>query len=88
MTAFLSYILHGIAVGCSFSLVASGLIIIFRVTRVVNLAQGTFAVVATFATATLLGMGLPHGVAELLAVLVAAVLGLLTGMVAVGKRGT
>jgi branched-chain amino acid transport system permease protein len=88
VTAFLSYILHGIAVGCSFALVASGLIIIFRVTRVVNLAQGTFAVIGTFTTATLLGAGVPHGLAELLAVLVAALLGLLTGLVAVGKRGT
>jgi branched-chain amino acid transport system permease protein len=88
VTAFWSYLLHGIAVGSSFALVASGLIIIFRVTRVVNLAQGTFAVVATFTTASLLGRGLPHGVAELLAVLVAGILGLLTGAVAVGKRGT
>ncbi len=88
MIAFLSYVLHGIAVGCSFALVASGLIIIYRVTRVVNLAQGSFAVVAVFTTATLLGAGLPHGAAEVLAVLAAALLGLLAGVVAVGKRGT
>jgi len=74
--------------GSSFALVASGLVIIHRVTRVVNLAQGTFAVFAAFTAATLLGAGLPHGVAELLAVLVAAILGLLAGVVAVGKRGT
>jgi len=86
--AFLSYVLHGIAMGSSFALVASGLIIIYRVTRVVNLAQGTFAVFAAFTTATLLGAGLPHGAAEILAVLVAGILGLLAGVVAVGKRGT
>jgi branched-chain amino acid transport system permease protein len=86
--AFLSYVLHGIAMGSNFALVASGLIIIYRVTRVVNLAQGTFAVLAAFTTATLLGAGLPHGAAEILAVLVAGILGLLTGVVAVGKRGT
>ena len=88
MSAFLSYVLHGIAMGSSFALVASGLIIIYRVTRVVNLAQGTFAVFAAFTTSTLLGAGLPHGAAELLAVLVAGILGLLAGLVAVGKRGT
>ena len=88
MIAFLSYVLHGIAMGSSFALVASGLIIIYRVTRVVNLAQGTFAVFAAFTTATLLGAGLPHGAAEILAVLVAGILGLLAGLVAVGKRGT
>ena len=88
MSAFLSYVLHGIATGSSFALVASGLVIIYRVTRVVNLAQGTFAVFAAFMAATLLGAGLPHGAAEILAVLVAAILGLLAGVVAVGKRGT
>lgn len=88
MIAFLSYILHGIAVGCSFALVASGIIIIYRVTRIVNLAQGSFAVVATFMAATLLGAGLPHGLAEVIAVLVAAAFGFLTGLVAVGKPGT
>jgi branched-chain amino acid transport system permease protein len=88
VSAFLSYLLHGLAVGCGFALLASGLIIIYRVTRVVNLAQGTFAVVAAFTAATLLGVGLPHVAAELLATLVAAALGLLTGVVAVAKRGT
>ena len=55
MSELLSYLIHGLAVGCGFSLVASGLIIIYRVTRVVNLAQGTFAVLAGLSAATLLG---------------------------------
>ena len=88
MSAFLSYVVHGLAVGCSFALLASGLIIIYRVTRVVNLAQGAFAVVAAFTTATLLEAGLPHGVAELLALLAAACVGLLVGVITIGKRGT
>jgi len=88
VSAFLSYLIHGIVVGCGFALVASGLIIIYRVTRVVNLAQGMFAVVAGFTTASLLGWGLPHGLAELAAIFVAAAAGLLTGVVAIGKRGT
>jgi branched-chain amino acid transport system permease protein len=88
VNAFLSYVLHGIAVGCSFALLASGIIIIYRVTRVVNLAQGTFAVVGAFTTATLLKVGLPHGVAELLATLAAATVGFSAGVVAISKRGT
>jgi len=88
MTAFLSYLIHGVAVGCGFALIASGLIIIFRVTRVVNLAQGMFAVVAGFSTTSLLGWGLPHGAAELGAIAVAAGAGLFTGVVAIGKRDT
>ncbi len=88
MNAFFSYVLHGIAVGCSFALLASGLIIIYRVTRVVNLAQGTFAVVAAFTAATLMKAGLPHGAAELLSTLAAAALGFFVGVVAIAKRGT
>jgi len=88
LSAFLSYVLHGVAVGCGFALLASGLIIIYRVTRVMNLAQGSFAVVASFTAASLLGAGLGHGLAELLAVSIAALLGLLVGVVAVAKRGT
>ena len=88
MSEFFSYVVHGIAVGCGFALLASGLIIIFRVTRVVNLAQGAFSVVAAFSAATFLGAGLPHGVAELLAILAAAAFGLLTGALAISKRGT
>jgi branched-chain amino acid transport system permease protein len=79
---------HGIAVGCSFALLASGIIIIYRVTRVVNLAQGTFAVFAAFMAAMLLDAGVPHGGSEVLAVLAAAVVGLLAGVVAIGKPGT
>lgn len=88
MSAFLSYLVHGIAVGCGFALIASGLIIIYRVTRVVNLAQGMFAVVAGLAASSSLDSGLPHGLAELFAIVVAATAGVLTGVVAVGKRGT
>jgi branched-chain amino acid transport system permease protein len=88
VNALISHLLHGIAVGCGFALVASGLIIIFRVTRVVNLAQGTFAVLAGFSTATLLDSGAPHGLAEVMGVLAGAVAGLLAGLVSIGKRGT
>lgn len=88
MSAFFSYVVHGIAVGCSFALLASGLIIIYRVTRVVNLAQGTFAVVAAFTTASLVNAGLPHGAAELLSTLCAAALGFFVGLLAIVKRGT
>lgn len=88
MSAFLSYLLHGIALGCEFSLIASGIIIIYRVTRVVNLAQGMFAVIAGFSATSLLDAGLPHGLAESLAVGVALAVGTLTGYIAVGKRGT
>ena len=88
MSAFLSYLIHGISLGCGFALIASGIIIIYRVTRVVNLAQGMFAVVAGFSAASVLDARVPHPLAELLAIAAAAVVGTLTGFVAIGKRGT
>jgi branched-chain amino acid transport system permease protein len=88
VNAFLSYLVSGVAVGCGFALIGSGLVIIHRVTRVVNLSQGMYAVVAALSAMTFLGAGLPHGVAELCAILVAVVAGLLTGVVAIGRRGT
>jgi branched-chain amino acid transport system permease protein len=88
MSAFLTYLLNGLAVGCAIALIASGLVVIHRVTGVVNFAQGTFAVVAGLCTSSLLGMGWPHGLSEVAAVLAGAVAGLLTGLIAIGKRGT
>ena len=88
MSEFLSYLVSGLGVGCGFALIASGLVIVHRVTRVVNLSQGMYAVVAALSATTLLGRGLPHGVAELGAVLVSIVAGSLTGVVAIGRRDT
>jgi len=88
MSALLEYLLSGIAVGCGFALVASGLVVIHRVTQVVNFTQGMFAVVAGLTAGSLLSAGLPHGVAEVAAVLIAGAIGLVVGVVATGKPGT
>jgi len=88
VSAFLSYLVHGIAVGCGFALIASGLIIIYRVTRVVNLAQGMFAVLAGLTASSMLDLGLPHGLAEIAATIASAAAGVILGLVAIGKRGT
>lgn len=88
MRLFLQYASSGIATGCTFALVATGFVAIYRVTRVVNFAQGTFAVVGGMTAFTLLGHGLPHFLAEALAVVTAALVGLLVGVAAIGKRGT
>ena len=88
MSLLLQYLASGIATGCTFALVATGFVAIYRVTRVVNFAQGAFAVVGGMSGFALLGHGLPHVLAEALAVLLAAVVGLLVGLVAIGRRGT
>lgn len=88
MSELLQYLITGLGGGCAFALVGSGLVVVYRVTRVVNFAQGSFAVLAAMTASTLLASGLPHGLAEGLAVLVGAVAGLVVGLVAIGKPGT
>jgi branched-chain amino acid transport system permease protein len=88
LSAFLSYLVSGVAIGCGFSLIGSGLVMIHCVTRVVNLSQGMYAVVAGLSATTLLAWGLPHGVAELGSISVAALAGALTGSVATSRRTT
>lgn len=75
------YLVTGLGTGCGFALVGSGLVAVYRVTKVVNFAQGAFAVVGGMCAASFLSV-LPHGIAELAAVAVAAVVGLLVGAVA------
>jgi branched-chain amino acid transport system permease protein len=84
----LQYAASGLATGCAFALVATGFVAIYRVTRVVNFAQGVFAVLAGMMAYTLLAIGVPHFVAEALAVVAAVVAGALVGFVAIGRRGT
>ncbi|MFC7550779.1 branched-chain amino acid ABC transporter permease [Plantactinospora sp. GCM10030261] len=88
MNEFLQYLVTGLGGGCAFALVGSGLVVVYRVTRVVNFAQGSFAVIAAMTASTLLASGLPHGLAEALAVAVGAVTGLVVGLVAIGRAGT
>lgn len=85
MSAFWSYLVNGVAVGCGFALIGSGLVMIHCVTRVVNLSQGMYAVVAGLSATTFLEWGLPHGLAEFGAIGVAALAGALTGLVATGR---
>ena len=88
MTEFLHHVISGIAIGCGFALVGSGLVTIYRVTGVVNFAQGMFAVVGGMTAAAFLSAGLWHGVAELAAVAVAGLVGAFTWALALGRRGT
>ncbi len=88
MGELLQYLVTGVGLGCGYALIGSGLVVIHRVTRVVNFAQGAFAVIAALTASTLLAAGLPHGAAEGLAVAAAALAGLVVGAVAIGKPGT
>ncbi len=88
MRLLLQYLASGVATGCAIALVAIGFVAIYRVTRVVNFAQGVFAVLAGMLAYSLLDLGIPHVVAELAAVGVAVVAGVVIGFVALGRRDT
>ena len=88
MTELVTYLVSGIALGSSFALIGSGFVVVHRVTRVVNFAQGSLAVVGGMVSATLLGGLLPHGLGEVAAVLICGGVGLLVGLLALGRRGT
>jgi branched-chain amino acid transport system permease protein len=88
MNEFVAYLVSGIALGSSFALIGSGFVVVHRVTRVVNFAQGSLAVLGGMVSATLLEGVLPHGLGELAAVLICGAVGLVVGLLAVGKRGT
>ncbi len=88
MTTFLTYIASGLAVGASFALIGSGFVVVHRVTNVVNFTQGTLTVLGGLISYSLLSMAIPHGLGELAAVLIAAVAGLLVGLVTLSRPGT
>lgn len=88
MKELITYLVSGVALGSSFALIGSGFVVVHRVTRVVNFAQGSIAVVGGMVSATLLDGLLPHGVAEPTAVVICGAVGLAVGFLALGRRGT
>lgn len=85
MSEFGQYLVTGIATGASFALVALGFVAIYRVTHVVNFAQGTFAMLGGFVMSSMLDRALPGPLAALCAILIVAAIGTLVGIIAVGK---
>lgn len=83
MSALLQYLITGVSRGFLFALLATGFVVIFRVTKVVNFAQGAFVVLGGFIAYSLLRAGLPHGVSEVLAVVATAGVGLLFGAITI-----
>ncbi len=83
MTAFIEYLLTGVARGLVFALLAMGFVFIYRVTRVVNFAQGAFAIFGGLMTYSLLRAGVPQGVSEFVAIAASALIGLLFGVITI-----
>ena len=73
MDSFLQYVLAGLSGGSLYALVALGLVLIYRSTRVLNFAHGDIATLGTFVAFTVVTRGLPMAIGLLLAILAGAV---------------
>lgn len=88
MTLFIQLLVSGVALGCVFALVASGIVVVARVSGIVNFSQGIYAVVAGFCAASFADAGLPRGVSDLAALAICALLGLVGGIIIMGRSDT
>lgn len=72
----LQVLVSGLSVGSVYALVALGLVLLYRTTRILNFAHGDIGVLGTFIAYTLLRqLNLPFGASFLLALVAAAIIG-------------
>jgi branched-chain amino acid transport system permease protein len=69
------YIVGGLAAGSLYALVALGIVLLYRSSRVLNFAHGEIATLAAFVAFTLLGRSFPFGIAIAGGLAAAALLG-------------
>jgi branched-chain amino acid transport system permease protein len=74
MERFLQYVLAGLSAGSLYALVALGLVLIYRSTRVLNFAHADMATVGTFIAFSIISGGLPFWMAFAAAVVAGAVI--------------
>ncbi|RLB15011.1 MAG: branched-chain amino acid ABC transporter permease [Deltaproteobacteria bacterium] len=77
MSQFLQYFISGLSTGSIYALVALGLALIYRSTRILNFAQGDMATAGTFFAFTLLGLHFHFTLSFLLALLFGAAIAML-----------
>lgn len=74
---WVQFAVSGFSTGCIYALIALGIIVTYSVTRVINMAQGEFVMVgAMLAVVLTRSVGLPLGVAFVVAVVTTGLLGL------------
>jgi branched-chain amino acid transport system permease protein len=93
MSLFLSLLIGGLTIGSVYALVALGVVLIYRISRVVNLAHGAMGVFATFVYhyTFIKDLGLPIWLSFILTLIVGAALGVIIERLFVGpvrKQGT
>jgi branched-chain amino acid transport system permease protein len=72
MEKFLQYVISGLSTGSVYALVALGLALIYRSTRILNFAHGDITTAGTFFAFTLLGLNLHYSFAFVLALIFGA----------------
>jgi branched-chain amino acid transport system permease protein len=77
MERFLQYALAGLSAGSLYALVALGLVLIYRSTRVLNFAHADMATVGTFIAFSVITSGLPFWMAFAMALVAGAVIAVL-----------
>jgi len=76
MTDFFQFLVNGLVSGGIYAIVAIGFVTIYQVSKVINLAQGEFLMLGGLIAVTLLGTGIPYGLAFILSVLLVTLLGM------------
>jgi branched-chain amino acid transport system permease protein len=72
MDRFLQYVLSGLSAGSLYALVALGLVLIYRSTRVLNFAHADMATVGTFIAFSMVSAGMPFWLALAVAIVAGA----------------
>lgn len=83
LAEFLQFLFSGVTIGATYALVALGFTLVYNASHVINFAQGEFLMVGGMATVSLMALGVPMPVAAALALLLAAVLGVLLHRLAI-----
>ncbi|MFC4769722.1 branched-chain amino acid ABC transporter permease [Effusibacillus consociatus] len=90
MTEFLQYIANGLVIGGVYAIVAVGFVMIYNVSKVINLAQGEFLMLGSMLTVSLISMDIPYAAAIVLAILLVTGIGVLMQKYIIGlaKKAT
>jgi len=75
MTYFIQLVIEGLSTGSIYAALALAIVLVNRATGIINFAQGSMAVLSTFAAYALVQAGVPLIVAALIAIAVGFVLG-------------
>ncbi len=77
MDTLIQVLVSGASIGSIYALIALGIVLLYRTTRILNFAHGDIGVVSTFIAYTLItNMGLPFRVSFLLALVAAGIIGM------------